>query len=176
MTDDPRIRCLIEAALESGGTAEDLCDDYPELLPEVREQLSRLRRLESHLASLFPPTLSSPLVHGETAPFETKFPQIPGYETEAVLGRGGMGVVYKARHLTLDRTVAIKMLVAGAYAGSVERQRLVREAQAFAALCHPNIVIVHDVGEFDGCPYFTMEYVPGATLAQTLSGTPKPAR
>ena len=89
---------------------------------------------------------------------------------EAVLGRGGMGVVYKARHLRLNRPVALKMLLAGAYAGPAERERFLREAEAVAGLRHPNIVQVYDVGDLDGRPYFTMEFVEGGSLAQKLAG------
>ena len=103
-------------------------------------------------------------------------PRIPGYDVEAVLGRGGMGVVYKARHLRLNRVVALKMLIAGAYAGPAERARFQREAEVVASLHHPNIVAVHDVGEHEGCPYFTMELLEGGSLAQALAGTPQPAR
>jgi serine/threonine-protein kinase len=103
-------------------------------------------------------------------------PRIPGYEVEAVLGRGGMGVVFRARHLRLNRPVALKMLLAGAYAGPHERERFQREAEAEAGLRHPNVVQVHDAGEHDGRPYFTMELVEGGSLAQKLRGTPQPAR
>ena len=103
-------------------------------------------------------------------------PQIPGYDVEAVLGRGGMGVVYKARHLRLNRVVALKMLQAGAYAGPHERARFQREAEVVAGLRHPNIVQVYDVGEHEGCPFFTMELLEGGSLAQAVSGTPQPAR
>src|SRR5262249_8296555 len=106
----------------------------------------------------------------------TDLPRIPGYEVEAVLGRGGMGVVYKARHLRLKRTVALKMLLAGAYAGPPERARFQREAEAVAGLRHANIVQVYDVAEHEGRPYFTMEFVEGGSLAGKLSGTPQPAR
>ena len=93
-----------------------------------------------------------------------------------MLGRGGMGVVYKARHLRLNRIVALKMLQAGAYAGSHERARFQREAEVVASLRHPNIVQVYDVGEHEGCPFFTMELLEGGSLAQAVSGTPQPAR
>jgi serine/threonine-protein kinase len=89
-----------------------------------------------------------------------------------VLGRGGMGVVFKARHLMLNRTVALKMLLAGDYAGPEELARFRREAEAVAALRHPNIVQVHDAGEVAGRPYFTMEYVEGGTLAHGLAANP----
>ena len=69
-----------------------------------------------------------------------ELPRIPGYDVEALLGRGGMGVVYKARHLRLNRLVALKMLLAGAYAGPPERARFQREAEAVASLRHANIV------------------------------------
>src|SRR4029450_3854059 len=88
----------------------------------------------------------------------------------------GMGVVYRAWHLGLNRPVALKMLLAGAYADPANRARFQREAQAVAALCHPNVVQVHDVGEVDGRPYFTMELVEGGNLAEQIQGAPQPAR
>jgi serine/threonine-protein kinase len=103
-------------------------------------------------------------------------PQIPGYVVLEVLGHGGMGVVYKARHLRLDRTVALKMLLAGGVHGPEHRERFAREAAAVAGLRHPNIVQVHDMGEHNGQPYFTMEFVEGGNLAQKLAGTPQSPR
>ena len=87
-----------------------------------------------------------------------------------LLGRGGMGVVFRARHLRLNRPVALKMMLAGAYAGPRERERFQREAEAVAGLRHPNVVQVYDVGDADGRPYFTMEFVEGGSLAQKLTG------
>ena len=87
-----------------------------------------------------------------------------------------MGIVYKARHLRLSRVVALKMLQAGAYAGAHERARFQREAEVVAGLRHANIVAVYDVGDHEGCPYFTMELLEGGSLAQALAGTPQPAR
>ena len=93
-----------------------------------------------------------------------------------MLGRGGMGVVYKGRHLQLNRPVAIKMLLAGTCATAAERERFLREAEAAARLQHPNIVQVYDVGDHEGRLYFTMEFVDGGTLAEELAGVPQAPR
>jgi serine/threonine protein kinase len=108
----------------------------------------------------------------ERAPESVK---VPGYEIEGVLGRGGMGVVYKARHLKLKRTVALKMVLAGGHAGPTELARFRIEAEAVARLQHPNIVQIHEVGEADGHPYCALEFVDGGNLFSKLNGKPMPA-
>jgi eukaryotic-like serine/threonine-protein kinase len=90
------------------------------------------------------------------------------YEITGPLGVGGMGEVYKARDPRLNRPIAIKVLPAAAAADLERRARFEREAQAVAALNHPNIVTIHAVEEADGVPFFTMEYVEGRTLAQMI--------
>jgi serine/threonine protein kinase len=85
-------------------------------------------------------------------------------------------VVYKARQTGLNRIVALEMIRDSSLAGPEERLRFRREAEAVAQLQHPNIVQVHEVGEHDGLPFFSLEYVPGGTLAEQLRGTPQSAR
>ena len=136
-----------------------MCQDCPELLDTVRDRLRCVRALEAEVDVFFP-------TPDCTDPREGRIPQLPGYEVQAVLGRGGMGIVYKARHLRLNRFVALKMLLAGAYAGLHERARFQREAEAVASLRHTNIVQIYDVGDHDGCPFFTMELLEGGSLAR----------
>jgi tetratricopeptide (TPR) repeat protein len=99
---------------------------------------------------------------------------VPGYEVVGILGRGGMGVVYKARQVELDRVVALKMVLAGAQVYPENLQRFGREAKILGRLHHPNIVQVFEVGEAAGHPYFTMEFVGGGSLAGQFGGSPIP--
>src|SRR5207249_10653729 len=92
------------------------------------------------------------------------------------LGRGGLGVVYKARQTALNRVVALKMVLAGMHAGPEDRAHFRREAQAIARLHHPNIVQIYEVGSQEELPYFSMEFVDGSSLADQLDGTPWGAR
>src|SRR5262245_5012674 len=105
---------------------------------------------------------------------QSGWPQIPGYEILRQLGQGGMGVVYLARQAGLNRLVALKMIRADALASPEDRARFATEAEAIARLRHPGIVQVYEVGESDGRPFFSLEFVAGGTLAQRLAGTPQP--
>jgi serine/threonine protein kinase/tetratricopeptide (TPR) repeat protein len=103
-------------------------------------------------------------------------PEIRGFSIVGELGRGNMGVVYKARQLNLNRLVALKVIRGGRHAGREELQRFLNEARVIALVQHPHIVRIYDVGEQDGLPYFSMEYVEGGNLAEHLSGRPLPVR
>jgi hypothetical protein len=94
---------------------------------------------------------------------------VPGYEILGELGRGAVGVVYKARQLALNRVVALKMILAGAHASGEEMARFRIEAEAVAQIKHPNIVQVYDIGEFEGKAFFSLEYVEGGSLERRLN-------
>ncbi len=171
MADDPRVQQLLDELLDSDATPEAVCSSCVELLPVVRDRWRQMCHARDELDALFPPAAKP----GARQPVSdaTALPSIPGYEVEVVLGVGGMGVVFRARHLRLNRLVAIKMALAGGAAGAHERTRFQREAEAVAALQHPNVVQIYEVGEAGGRPYFSMEYVEGGTLGQQLTGAPR---
>jgi serine/threonine protein kinase len=102
--------------------------------------------------------------------------RIDDYEVLAVLGQGGMGVVYKARDASLGRMVAIKTLAEGQHATPEQLERFRAEAQAVARLRHPNIIAIHVIGEHEGRPYLSLEFAEGGSLAQRLADKPMPPR
>src|SRR5579884_2227458 len=135
------------------------------------------------------PTLPTAPPGGAPAAPQTVYPDAAGaaapppvlcigaYEVLEELGRGGMGVVYRARHGTLGHEVALKMILAGDHAGGDERTRFLLEAAAVARLRHPGIVHIHEFGEHDGNPFFSLELVAGGSLKDRLrKGGPLPAR
>jgi tetratricopeptide (TPR) repeat protein len=103
-------------------------------------------------------------------------PSIPGYEVIAEVGRGGMGIVYRARQLRPNRTVALKMILAGAQGRAEYLTRFRLETEAVARLHHPNIVQIYEVGEHQGRPYCCLEFLEGGNLDQALGGAPQPVQ
>jgi serine/threonine-protein kinase len=174
MASNPQVLELLEEMLESSKTPEEVCRDCPELLEEVRQRWRDFQLIDGQIQTLLP-GLATRRDAGPTAPPATGLPHVPGYEVEAVLGRGGMGVVYKARHLALKRTVALKMLAAG-HPHPAEHARFRAEAEAVARLQHPNIVQIHEVGEAAGRPFIALEYVAGGSLAERLARQVLPPR
>jgi tetratricopeptide (TPR) repeat protein/tRNA A-37 threonylcarbamoyl transferase component Bud32 len=164
-------------------------------LPRLAEYLARFPQFEAEVRRLFEVDQvleSEPLHDGLTdglpatrmgcgsdaPPLVQPLAQmdaVPGYELLAELGRGGMGVVYKARHLRLNRLVALKMILAGVHAGARELERLRAEAEAAARLQHPNITQIFAIEEHHGQPFLALELVDGVSLQQQLAGQPQPA-
>jgi serine/threonine-protein kinase len=158
------------------------CLEDPELAAEVAEFLADRQRLEHLAAPLRPqpppdPSAAATVCGRPSRPDEdgTAGPvQFGDYVILEELGRGGMGVVCKARQQGLNRLVALKRALAGRLAAAEDLQRFRAEAEAVARLRHPNIVAVYEVGERDGQHYFSMDYIEGRTLAQRLADGPVP--
>jgi WD40 repeat protein/predicted Ser/Thr protein kinase len=116
----------------------------------------------------------STLAHDEDTP--AAWTSFSGLELYEEIGRGGMGVVYRARQTALDRIVAVKVLLRARFATAEDRSRFHREAQAAARLHHPGIVGIHDVGETEGVPWFSMEYISGESLEHRVRDHPMDSR
>jgi hypothetical protein len=156
-------------AREEAGEApapEEYLQRFPALAARLRQQLGLHCALgpTGSILTLLAPVLPAPAAPAAPA----------GYEVMDEIGRGGMGVVYRAWQTELRRSVALKWLLAAADAAA--RARFRTEAEAVARLYHPNIVQVYDFGEVDGRPYFSMELVEGGTLAGLVRGGPLPVR
>lgn len=177
--DEARIQLLLEETLETSMRPEQVSGGDLELERVLHKRLNHLREVSAQMEAMFPtytergnPTRRLLI---ETLHNDDRVPVIDGYEVYDVIGAGGMGVVYRARHLKLNRLVAIKMVLLGAFASRKDMECLLQEAQSVASLRHPNIVQVYDVAEHDGFPYYAMELLEGGDLAKTLHGKPRAA-
>jgi hypothetical protein len=173
MADDDRLLDLLvrwEELREAGHAVDiqELCRECPELVPGLRERLKALGDVNAALAadSTF---ISADLPDGGVG---SPLPSLPGYEILRELGRGGMGVVFQARQIALDRLVALKVLLGGRYASAASRARFKSEVESIARLQHPNLIQVFEIGEHEGHTYFTMEYVGGGNLEERIESGP----
>jgi WD40 repeat protein len=151
---------------------EEYLRRFPDLAPDLRLHFEVRTALQADAA------VTRVLRHGQSTangPQQGDWPALPGYEVLGELGRGGMGVVYKARQVALNRLVALKMILAGAQAGPEEVARFRREAEAVAQLPHAHIVQIYEVGECASRPYLALEYVDGGSLAQRTAHSPQSA-
>jgi serine/threonine-protein kinase len=138
--------------------------------PQLGEYVERFPHLAGELDDQFQVdgALEAPFLAGAAAPsgtdqaVATGFPILPGYQLLEILGRGGMGVVYKARQVALNRLVAVKMLLAGAFAGTPDSARFRSEAEIVARLQHPHIVQIYEIGEYEGRPFMVLELLEGS--------------
>lgn len=180
MTIEPNIQrdeqlALLLADLMDQAHAGELVDiqavysEHPDLAEELRELWGAMMLADAAGSSELHATLSSGSSRDAPA---TSF-ELPcrfgDYELLEELGRGGMGIVYRARQISLGREVALKMILQGQLASAADRDRFQAEAESAARLDHPGIVPVYEVGNIEGQPYFSMKYVRGETLTHRLA-------
>jgi tetratricopeptide (TPR) repeat protein len=154
-------------------TLEHLTDD-PIWRSELRHEISSLLDDVDPGLVVDPLGVTAVALIGANEPMARVVPAVPGYEITGELGRGGMGVVYQARHVRLNRLCAIKMILAGAHAGPDDLARFVTEAEAIARLQHPSIVQIRHIGDADGLPFLELEYLAGGSLEKQIDGAPWP--
>ena len=154
-----------QCRLGNSPTVEQLCPQDASLQRKLRERIAKREKLRAFL------DVTLPQSHETVFP-EPALPRMDGFEVLGVLGKGGMGIVYKATQKGLNRPVAVKMILAGSHATAHEMNRFQAEAEAVAALKHPHIVQILQVGQQAGCPYLALEFVAGGSLAQQSTAGP----
>ncbi len=161
-----------------------LCAEHPDLAGQLRELFAAMSVADAvaEQSTILEQSRDErpapvPMAPGGFVPGGAPLPAMFGdYELVEEIGRGGMGVVYRARQKSLDRTVAIKMLLRRDLATAADLVRFRSEAEAAARLDHPGIVSIFEVGECDGHPFYSMQYIEGTTLARLLAAGPLPPR
>lgn len=184
--DDVRLFEILDSLLAQSrsGRLPDLqavIQRHPHLEPEIRELYATILLAEhivEHVSTMERPHNAQD--QANIAPASPSFTGLPrefgGFTLLEELGRGGMGVVFKARQKSPERIVALKMILQGQIASPQDIARFRAEAEAAAKVHHPHIVPVYEVGEYQGQPYFSMQYIEGTTLARLLADGPLPSR
>ena len=179
---DRRLEAILHTylqAADAGGVPDRdaLLREHPDLAADLAAFFADLEALAQLAEGVVEPTMPGPRAAGEaTLGLEETEPQVAGthvryfgdYELLEEIARGGMGVVYKARQVSLNRPVALKMILAGQLASATDVQRFYAEAQIAANLQHPNIVAIHEVGQHQEQHYFSMSLVEGQSLAELI--------
>lgn len=174
MPDDPRVQELLDQLFDEQLTLDEIEVDYPDLSPTVTKRWNQICRARDAFDVLLPSSSGNDT--SILLKVERQLPDVPGYIVEKVLGHGGMGIVFRARHVRLNRMVALKMTLGDCYASEYEQKRFGREVETVAALQHPNIIQIYDVGDLGGRPFFTMELLEGGNLAESQSILPRSAK
>jgi WD40 repeat protein/tetratricopeptide (TPR) repeat protein len=172
---------LLREQLDESPTLDEYARRFPQYADQLKLQVELHRAMgggaedEGAWPATWDEGATHPAAGGKTESESGsgEHPKIPGYEILGVLGWGGMGVVYRAWQQRLNRMVALKRLRSGARASPAVLARFLVEAEAVARLQHPNIVQIHEVGQYAGAPFLVLELVEGPSLAQALAGTPQ---
>ncbi len=171
---DAQLADLLESLLERSAAGEPIDIEHEARnVPELAEELRQLWAMV-HVAAEFSTLAGDDL--DPPAPLQAMPESIGEYQLLEELGRGGMGVVYRAHQASLDRDVAVKMILRGDWASEIDLARFHSEAESAARLEHPNIVPIYEVGQHEGLPYFSMRLIEGVTFSDKMADGPLDSR